>query len=644
MKCFFRLLRSEPSYKAGFAPRIFGGVFLFEAPYGQIVSLKEFLTRELKGDDILFLDTFVSELFPEDQNSFLHVILNEVAVRCFFEELHERFVNPPKMIGFKIAIDISGLLIGAKRSHAYLALYDYLYVHDVYVRTLVMSVASGYELDDEYDMIRIVSLFNPRSELEVAEWVLNHDYTRTTALEKLLIIFSQVHLLRSVYYEQERHRLYMYEGQEVDVLASEGERNSFDFSLYIMKCRGFAFDKKKLIDLRTRLLPLVLSADRRLVKEGFARSRTDSITPTVTLDDNAIDRYLIQNGSVRRNKNGNILKKNYDFMQSGNEALINYASVSNERIISLVTIPNILDNAPTRNVIHPQYVSYSTTGRASCRAPNMTGIPVEGGVRECFTSREGYTLIIADYDSVEMRVFAQVLLDMVGKSQLAEMYQQDMNFDPHSYLASKYLDVSYEEGKARKASGDAHFISVRKLMKAVNFGFMGGASHETLAIRLQEDNGETLAVEQALKLKDFYFNTFPEIRDYFSNTRRQVERGNGFTETYIRRSKRLIGKRNFTQALNNQVQALASDGALDALYQLTRQGFNTWSPLHKSRPLLSIHDELIIEVPDDQVIKAAQSIRQIMIYSMERRTPNVKAAVGVQHSKFWSKNAPEIQP
>lgn len=639
MKCFFRLLRDEPSYRTGFAPKIHGGVFLLEGHYGEMVAVEELIKDSLRAGDITHISLVVDDRFPNDTRSFLQVLLNENGTRFFLETAYWKIISQPDLIGFKVAIDICGLLVGTENQHKYIELYDTQSIKDVYMRTLIMSVASGYELEDDYDMIKIISLFCPASDLKPMEWLLNTSYTSTSAQTNLIEILSQVYLVRSVYYAQEVHKEYDLDGKKINTLEGESERNSFDFSLYILRCRGFQFDKKKLIALRTRLIPLVLSADKELVKAGFARPRADSVVPAVTLDEDSINKCLIEKGVARYNKIGKILKKTYDFKQSGNESLINYANISNERIISLVTIPNILDNAPSRNVIHPTYTSYSTTGRASCRSPNMTGIPVEGGVRECFTSRDGYTLIIADYDSVEMRVFAQVLLDIVGESQLAEMYQQDLNFDPHSYLASRYLNITYTEAKDLKAKNDEQFKTIRSLMKAVNFGFMGGASHETLAIKMQEDTGESFAVEKALKLKDFYFNTFPEIRQYFSKVRYQIERGGGLTDIYIPRSYRFIGKRNFTQALNNQVQALASDGALDALYEITRQGFNSWSPLYKSRPLLSIHDELIIEVVDAHINKAARLIRDIMIFSMEKRTPKVKASVGVQQGKEWSKKA-----
>jgi DNA polymerase-1 len=253
--------------------------------------------------------------------------------------------------------------------------------------------------------------------------------------------------------------------------------------------------------------------------------------------------------------------------------------------------------------MHPQtgrvHTSYSlaatTTGRLSSSDPNLQNIPIrteEGRkIRAAFVAGPGQKIISADYSQIELRVLAHI----ADIPQLRQAFADGV--DIHAATASAMFGVPLSDVTA----------DLRRNAKTINFGIIYGISAFGLGIA----RGEAGAF-----LKQ-YFERFPGIRDYIEETKRSC-RENGFVTTLFGRvchypdikvsnpSQRAAVER---QAINAPIQGTAADIIRRAMVRmegaLARAGLS-------ARMLLQVHDELVFEVPDEQVEASLPVIRKVM--------------------------------
>jgi DNA polymerase-1 len=257
--------------------------------------------------------------------------------------------------------------------------------------------------------------------------------------------------------------------------------------------------------------------------------------------------------------------------------------------------------------MHPQtgrvHTSYSlaatTTGRLSSSDPNLQNIPIrteEGRkIRAAFVAGPGQKIISADYSQIELRVLAHI----ADIPQLRQAFADGV--DIHAATASAMFGVPLSDVTA----------DLRRNAKTINFGIIYGISAFGLAERLGIERGEAGAFIKQ------YFERFPGIRDYIEETKRSC-RENGFVTTLFGRvchypdikvsnpSQRAAVER---QAINAPIQGTAADIIRRAMVRmegaLARAGLS-------ARMLLQVHDELVFEVPDEQVEASLPVIRKVM--------------------------------
>jgi DNA polymerase I len=230
----------------------------------------------------------------------------------------------------------------------------------------------------------------------------------------------------------------------------------------------------------------------------------------------------------------------------------------------------------------------AATGRLSSTDPNLQNIPIrtfEGRrIRDAFIPAEGHLLLSADYSQVELRVLAH----FCGSTMLVQSFTRGE--DIHRRTASEVFDVPME---------DVSFEQ-RSAAKAVNFGLLYGMS----AFRL----GRDLAISrtEAQQFMDDYFGRMPEVQGWLEDTRQQC-RSVGYVETLFGRRRVIpeIYSKNFNErsqgereAVNTRVQGTAADIIKIAMIRVDKA-------LSRSslagRMLLQVHDELLLEVPADEV-------------------------------------------
>ena len=278
-----------------------------------------------------------------------------------------------------------------------------------------------------------------------------------------------------------------------------------------------------------------------------------------------------------------------------------------------------LVNEETRRIHSSFNQAGSVTGRIASSNPNLQNIPVRSDVgmriRRGFVARPGWVIIAADYSQVELRILAHITQDEA----LLEAFRQGL--DIHRATAAAVYRVPLEEVTFKQ----------RQFAKNVNFGIIYGMG----AYRLARESDLTLA--EAENYIREYFERFPGIRDYLERTKMQA-RQQGYVET-------LFGRRRYfpifqarartnpemvaraeREAINHPIQGTAADIiklAMIALHRRLREGG------YQARIILQVHDELLLEAPEEEVEEVRRLVVETMSQTFELDAPlKVDVSVG----------------
>ncbi|PCJ68060.1 MAG: DNA polymerase I [Rhodobiaceae bacterium] len=250
--------------------------------------------------------------------------------------------------------------------------------------------------------------------------------------------------------------------------------------------------------------------------------------------------------------------------------------------------------------VHTSYsMAGTTTGRLASTDPNLQNIPVrtEDGrrIRTAFVADKGNKLLSADYSQIELRLIAHI----ADVPQLKQAFADGI--DIHAMTASEIFNVPVKDMDP----------SVRRRAKAINFGIIYGISAFGLANQLGIARGE------AAEYIDLYFDRFPGIRTYMDETK-ALAHEQGYVETIFGRRIHLPeinskngAHRSFLEraAINAPIQGSAADIIRRAMIRmpdsLTKANL-------RARMLLQVHDELIFEVPEEEVEKTTKLVSKVM--------------------------------
>ncbi|MEM1049243.1 MAG: DNA polymerase I, partial [Pseudomonadota bacterium] len=261
-------------------------------------------------------------------------------------------------------------------------------------------------------------------------------------------------------------------------------------------------------------------------------------------------------------------------------------------------LPGFINRETDR--VHTSYaLASTTTGRLSSSDPNLQNIPVrteEGRkIRKAFVSLPGHKLLSADYSQIELRVLAHI----ADIPQLRQAFADGL--DIHALTASEMFGVPIEGMDPM----------VRRRAKAINFGIIYGISAFGLANQLG------IGRQEAKAYIDKYFERFPGIRDYMEQTKTFCHQ-NGYVKTVFGRAAHYPeintknpNMRSFLEraAINAPIQGSAADIIRRAM---TRMETRLDREKLSARMLLQVHDELIFEVPDDEVDATIPVVTDVM--------------------------------
>ncbi|MGZ4626692.1 MAG: DNA polymerase I [Kineosporiaceae bacterium] len=284
------------------------------------------------------------------------------------------------------------------------------------------------------------------------------------------------------------------------------------------------------------------------------------------------------------------------------------------------TVEGLIKSVSDDGRIHTTYQqTIAATGRLSSTDPNLQNIPIrteEGRqIRETFVVGEGYEwLLTADYSQIEMRIMAHLSAD----DGLIEAFRSGE--DLHRFVGSRVFSVPPAEVTP----------AMRSKIKAMSYGLAYGLSAFGLSRQL------VIPVEEARGLMEMYFDRFGGVRDYLQGIVAQARR-TGYTETILGRRRYLPDltsdnrqRREMAErmALNAPIQGSAADiikVAMLGVDQALRDGGL------RSRLLLQVHDELVLEVAPGELERVEAVIRAAMSGAATLSVP-LDVSVGIGHS------------
>lgn len=264
-----------------------------------------------------------------------------------------------------------------------------------------------------------------------------------------------------------------------------------------------------------------------------------------------------------------------------------------EGILALVTDDDKIHTKFKQNI--------TSTGRISSIEPNLQNIPIRTDIgrriRKAFISSNGYTLVDADYSQIELRVLAHLSKD----KKMVESFRNDL--DIHRKTASEVFHVPLDKVTDEQRSHS----------KSVNFGIIYGISDYGLSKDLN------ITRKEAKDYIEKYLATYPEVKIYMDNIVKLGER-QGYVETLFNRRRYIpeLNSKNFNirsfgerVALNTPIQGTAADIIKIAMVNIFEEF--TKRKL-KSKLILQVHDELIVETADDEL----QEVKDLLTSTMEK--------------------------
>ena len=299
--------------------------------------------------------------------------------------------------------------------------------------------------------------------------------------------------------------------------------------------------------------------------------------------------------------------------------VLDYRMYTKLKSTYLEALPELVD--PNTGRIHSSFSqTVAATGRLSSSNPNFQNIPIKTEIgrkiRHAFIPEaKGWKIMAADYSQIELRIMAHLSEDPT----MIQAFLDDE--DIHSITASGLYNVKLDEVTAQ----------MRNAAKTVNFAIMYGAR----AFRISGALG--ISIEDAAKTIDDYFNRFSGLNDFILNTIAKA-REDKYVTTILGRKRYLneIDSSNFNLrqgaeriAVNTQLQGSAADMIKIAMIRIDRR---IRDENLKSMMILQVHDELVFEVPSEELEVLQELVAAEMIGAMELRVP-VKVDVGI--GKDW---------
>jgi len=304
------------------------------------------------------------------------------------------------------------------------------------------------------------------------------------------------------------------------------------------------------------------------------------------------------------------------------ELILKYRQLSKLKSTYVDALPAIINHKTRR--VHTNFNQTGTaTGRLSSSDPNLQNIPVRGEIgnkiRRTIIAPPGAYLLSADYSQIDLRVLAHLSQD----PGLIAAFAHDE--DIHATTASKIFGIPADEVTPE----------MRRNAKTVNFGVVYGMSDYGL------EQATNLSREEASQFITLYFEKYPRVKEYLEATKEQA-RKLGYVQTVLGRrrflpeinsSNRMVREAAERMAINAPVQGSSADIIKIAMINLHRE---MEKRNLKSKMLLQIHDELLFEVPEEEVGEMKSLVTETMSRAVELCVP---VKIDIKLGRNWGEMA-----
>ncbi len=464
----------------------------------------------------------------------------------------------------------------------------------------------NYDLDfllQEYLDINLNSLKPSKNELQAIKtcglYLLGKDLKKKVEEENLTFWLKKVEIpLSEVLFEMEK------KGFKIDIeyvreLNQEYQKKLKEMEEKLFEIAGFRFNPRSSREVGVILFEkLKLPMIKKTPKSSLPSTDAEVLEELAPL--HPFVKLLLQYRTL------------YKIKSTYLEAFLKYVSSSDQRL-------------------HTEFNQTATaTGRLSSQNPNLQNIPIKGdeglAIRRVFISEEGYLLCSLDYSQIELRILAHFSED----ENLIRAFERGE--DIHTFTACEVFGVPPEKVTPE----------MRRMSKAINFGIAYGMSAYGLSKELR------ISVKEAEAIINRYFSRYPKIKEYIEKTI-EFARENGYVKTLAGRKRYIpeifspnktvkeLGQRI---AVNTPIQGSASDlikCAMVAFYkELKKQNL-------KTSIILQIHDELILEVPEEEIEIVKEVAPKIMESPFKYLGFDYKLNVPIKVNMSFGKNWAECK-
>ena len=273
-------------------------------------------------------------------------------------------------------------------------------------------------------------------------------------------------------------------------------------------------------------------------------------------------------------------------------------------------LPRHID--PKTGRIHTRFLqTVAATGRLSSVDPNLQNIPIRSElgveIRSAFVAPKGTVLLSADYSQIELRVLAHLAQDEM----LVEAYRK--NDDVHALTASVVFDVPRDQVTAE----------MRRRAKTINFGVIYGMGAEALARSLDIERDE------AARFISNYFERYAGVREFMNRTLEAARRGET-VRTMMGRRRFLPNLHSANRGLRFEAERIAKNtpiqGTAADILKVAMVKLGAGAVVPGARMVLTVHDELVFEVPEEKAEEATARVRETMESAVKLDVPLVVSA------------------
>ena len=580
---------------------------------------------EEKGE--IAIDTETSSLDPQTADLIGISLCFEAGEACYIPIGHKKNVSLSlEKVIKKIQIlleDSSIKKIGQNIKFDYIVLHH----HGINMTSMEDTMLMSYTLDAGKNRHNMDTL---------SEIHLNHktiSYKDIVGSGKKQISFNEVEILKAKDYAAEdadvTYRLFKIfeKNLKIEKLKEIYEvfEKPFIKILASMEINGVKIDSNFLNDLSKKFELKI----RNLEKKIFKISKKEfNIGSTKQLGEIMYNELKIS--ALKKTKKGSFATSASvmeDLAYKGHELpklILEWRQISKLKNTYSESLPTFVNNKTKR--VHTSFLlAATTTGRLASSDPNLQNIPIKTddgkNIRKSFIAEKNNLLVSADYNQIEMRILA----DLADVKELKKAFKN--NEDIHTLTASQVFNIDIKKVDS----------NTRRKAKAINFGIIYGISQYGLAKQIMVSNIE------AQEFLNSYFKKFPEIKEYMDSTIKFC-RKSGYVNNIFGRRTYITGindknfnVRNFQEraAINAPIQGSASEImrlAMIRIHKLLENSKNL-----KSKMLLQIHDELIFEVPENEVKKTCEMIKKEMsgVSKSDLHAFSIPLTVDINSGENW---------